>query len=295
MTGSQPVKVVAGEFEELVTRGLSQILDEDDGLQVVGVGLDSATLDWTVARSSPQVAVLDEGGVAREAVLTRLRRLRPEIVFLVLAHRPSRAYRMQMLAAGAVCVSKDASASSILASIRRAADGLLADEGLLTPREVEVLDHLRQGSPVGEMAASLGIGVETVRTHVANVLNKLGVESKSELIGMPSSDLPEQAKAHDSAQRPVAAARVVQPQLDNVGLGHVIRRLRKACGLTVGRLAREAGMSRAHLSMIEHGRQGTSLGKLVGLARALELPISTLISEAEAESEVQKDPKMREK
>jgi NarL family two-component system response regulator LiaR len=293
---SRPVRVVVGEFEELVIRGLSQVLEEDDGLQVVGVGLDSAMLDRAVACSSPQVAVLDEGGVAREAVLTRLRRLQPEMVFLVLAHRPSRAYRMQMLAAGAACVSKDASASSILATIRRAANGLLADERLLTPREIEVLDHLRLGRSVGEIAVSLEIGVETVRTHIANILSKLGMESKNELIGMPSPDFSEDAMAHRChTRRPVAAVEKVPVQLSNVDLGGVIRRLRKARGWTIGRLAREAGMSSAHLSKIEHGHCGTSLCTLVALARVLEVPVSTLVSEAEAKISSQKDPKLRGK
>jgi DNA-binding NarL/FixJ family response regulator/DNA-binding XRE family transcriptional regulator len=296
MTGSRPVRVAVGEFEELVIRGLAQVLEEDDGLQVVGVGLDSAMLDWAVARSSPQVVVLDGGRVAREAVLTRLRRLRPEMVFLVLAHRPSRAYRMQMHSAGAACVSKDSSASSILATIRRAADGFLADERLLTPREIEVLDHLRQGRPAGEVAASLDIGVATVRTYIASILSKFDLDSKNELIGMPRPDFPEEAMAHLSdTQGPVAAVEKVPVQLSNVALGRVIRRLRKARSLTIGRLAREAGMSSAHLSTIEHGRCDTSLRTLVALTRVLEVSVSTLVSEAEAEVRSKRDPKMREK
>src|ERR1700684_4235663 len=119
----RPVEVVVGRFEELMVRGLVQVLQESPELQIVGMGLESTALEQAVARDSPQVAVLDEGKVAQEATLTRLRSIRPGIVLLVLAHRPSRAYRMEMLAAGAACISKEASAPYMLATIRRAANG----------------------------------------------------------------------------------------------------------------------------------------------------------------------------
>lgn len=77
-------------------------------------------------------------------------------------------------------------------------------------------------------------------------------------------------------------------------LGLVVRRLRKARGLTIRCLARKAGMTGEHLSRIERGRQGTSLDGLVALARALEVPVSVLVNEVEAENDIQKDPKLRE-
>ncbi len=185
-SGVRPVRIVVGRFEELVVRGLVQVLQESPELQIVSVGLDSTALERAVAQSSPKVAVLDERHVAQEATLTRLRGIRPEIVLLVLAHRPSRAYRMEMLAAGAACVSKEASAPYMLATIRRAANGgQSADGRALTPRETEVLHYLRKGTSTGQIADSLGIAAETVRQHTANLRGKLGVQSKHELIGMP--------------------------------------------------------------------------------------------------------------
>lgn len=53
----------------------------------------------------------------------------------------------------------------------------------LTGREREVLKHLSLGASNAEIALELGIGVETVRTHVAGVLRKLGVPSRRELLG----------------------------------------------------------------------------------------------------------------
>jgi two-component system, NarL family, response regulator DesR len=294
----RPVRVVVGRFEELVVRGLVQVLLESPELQIVGVGLDGTALERAVARSSPQVAVLDEGHVAQEATLTRLRRIRPEIVLLVLAHRPSRAYRMEMLAAGAACVSKEASAPYMLATIRRAANGGHPAGGRpLTSREIEVLDYLRKGTPTGQIACSLGIAPETVKRHTANLRGKLGVPSKYELIGMPSPGFPEDGSGGSlgAQRRTDSAISEASSRLSNQDLGRVIRRWRDTRGLTISCLAREAGVSSTHLSKIEHGRHGTSLDKLVAISRALRVPVSMLVSEAEAETEVQKDPKMQTK
>lgn len=53
----------------------------------------------------------------------------------------------------------------------------------LTARERDVLKHLSLGASNAEIALELEIGVETVRTHVAGVLRKLGVPSRRELLG----------------------------------------------------------------------------------------------------------------
>ena len=50
----------------------------------------------------------------------------------------------------------------------------------LTPREIEVLRHLVLGETNKEIATALSIGEETVKTHVANVLGKLGVENRGQ-------------------------------------------------------------------------------------------------------------------
>lgn len=168
------------------------------------------------------------------------------------------------------------------------------------PENVEVLQALelveQLASPLGRLPLGSGVvGVATVRTYIASILSKFDLDSKNELIGMPSPDFPEEAMARRDAQGPVAAVEKVPVQLSNVALGRVIRRLRKARSLTIGRLAREAGMSSAHLSTIEHGRCDTSLRTLVALTRVLEVPASTLVSEAEAETRSKKDPKVREK
>jgi transcriptional regulator with XRE-family HTH domain len=64
-------------------------------------------------------------------------------------------------------------------------------------------------------------------------------------------------------------------------LGKRIRLLRLTAELTQDELAGKAGMSRSFVSLIEHGTHGIDVARLARLAAALDLPLSTLIREAE--------------
>jgi DNA-binding CsgD family transcriptional regulator len=57
----------------------------------------------------------------------------------------------------------------------------------LTAREADVLELLRTGQANAQIAEALSISVETVRTHARNIYRKLGVSSRRDLTGAPSS------------------------------------------------------------------------------------------------------------
>ncbi len=184
--GAVRVSVVLGQFDALVGRGLLQVLREDESLRVVGSDLDGADLERILARRAPEVAILDEASVAGASILKRVRAIRPTIGLVVLAHRPTRPYRARVHAAGAICLPKDACAADILATVRLVAQGTHpAEVAALTMREAEVLECIQAGQTRTEIAHTLQIGVETVRTHTARIRHKLGVSHKRELIGLP--------------------------------------------------------------------------------------------------------------
>jgi DNA-binding NarL/FixJ family response regulator len=66
-----------------------------------------------------------------------------------------------------------------------------ADEGMLSPREREVLEYLARGYLYKEIAAALGLGYDTVHTHIRRIYEKLQVRSRTEAVarhlGQPSS------------------------------------------------------------------------------------------------------------
>jgi DNA-binding NarL/FixJ family response regulator len=198
--GAEPITVVLGHFDALLGLGLAQTLSEDRSLQIVGADLDLADLEEAVASKAPQVALLDETTVVRPTTLEHLRAAQPAIGIVVLAHRPTLAYAMLLFAAGASCLSKNASGADILATIHIAADGRRAfvdvdghlverrhsaTAAILTPREVEVLEYLSRGLSHGQVAHALQLGYETIRTHSAHIRVKLGVRRSRDLIGLP--------------------------------------------------------------------------------------------------------------
>ena len=65
---------------------------------------------------------------------------------------------------------------------RAEARGQGSDLDLLTSREREVLQLLAEGLPNREIAEHLNISIKTVETHRSNMMNKLGVSSKTELV-----------------------------------------------------------------------------------------------------------------
>ena len=70
-----------------------------------------------------------------------------------------------------------------------------------------------------------------------------------------------------------------------LALGKRVRLLRRTSELTQDQLAVKAGMSRSFISLIEHGKHGIDIARLVRLAAALDQPLSTLIQEAELRTE----------
>jgi DNA-binding CsgD family transcriptional regulator len=59
---------------------------------------------------------------------------------------------------------------------------------LLTPREADVLELLQEGATNAQIAQSLSIGLETVRTHARNIYRKLGIGSRRDLAKLARPD-----------------------------------------------------------------------------------------------------------
>lgn len=197
MTQREPVTIVLGEFEDLIARGLRVLLEEDDNFQIVASGIDLDAMTTLLAEHRPRVAVLNFGSLRSPIEVNHLHQAHPETRLLILASRPTTAECNQMLAFGATaCLSKETEARDILTAVHLASRGLhvLPKNGagptpamgpeLLTPREADVLELLRQGRANAEIALALHISVETVRTHRRNIYRKLGVRTRRELAGL---------------------------------------------------------------------------------------------------------------
>lgn len=197
MAQRDPVTIVLGEFEDLIARGLRVLLEEDDNFRVVAAGVDLDAMATMFAEHSPKVAIINFGSLRSPIEVNHLHQRHPATRLLILASRPTPAECNQMLAFGATaCLSKETEARDILTAVHLASRGLhvLPKNGagptpamgpeLLTPREADVLELLRQGRANAEIALALHISVETVRTHRRNIYRKLGVRTRRELAGL---------------------------------------------------------------------------------------------------------------
>jgi DNA-binding NarL/FixJ family response regulator len=189
-----PIRVVLAQFEDIVARGLSAVIEEDENLELVADGVEHDQLAHALSEHRPSVAILNFGSLASAAELRELHRRFPDTRLVVLANRPSALESRQLLAFGATaCLSKSSEARDVLHAIHLASRGLHvlpsvqstdpAPPGpdVLTPREAEVMELLRSGRSNAEIAQALQVGIETVRTHARRIYRKLGVKTRREL------------------------------------------------------------------------------------------------------------------
>jgi DNA-binding NarL/FixJ family response regulator len=151
------------------------------------------------------VAIIDLGALTKLAAVRELSGRHPDTRLVLLAIDPSIEECAQALAFGAsACLGRDTQSRDVLNAIHLASRGLqviprvgsrpVAGGHLLTRREAEVLPLLQQGRSNAQIALTLHVGVETIRTHARSIYRKLGVSSRRELFAPPAPD-PEHGKS----------------------------------------------------------------------------------------------------
>jgi DNA-binding NarL/FixJ family response regulator len=203
MQPRSPITVAVARFEDLVSRGLRALIEEDPTLSIVATDYESDSLETVLRDLSPTVAILNFGSLKTPADVHRLHAAFPVTRFIVLANRPTPAEANQLLAFGATaCLSKETQARDVLNAIHLASRGLhvlprreetavqetSSGPELLTRREADVLEHLQHGHSNAEIANALSVGIETVRTHRRNIYRKLGVRTRRELATLSGPD-----------------------------------------------------------------------------------------------------------
>ena len=206
-----PVRVVVARFEDMVALGLRQLIEEDPNLRLVRDSVNPAALERAIGECTPEVAVLNFGSLSSAAQVFQLHQKFPETRLVVLANRPTAAECNQMLSFGATaCLSKETQGRDVVNAIHLASRGMhvlprsaaaggadgfgIHGSDLLTPREADVLELLQEGSTNAQIAQTLSIGLETVRTHARNIYRKLGISSRRDLARLvrpePLGDAP---------------------------------------------------------------------------------------------------------
>jgi DNA-binding NarL/FixJ family response regulator len=206
LTGSDDViRIVVVDDDDLVRTGLAAILDLEPDIEVVGQGADGVDVPALVTRSRPDVVLMDVrmprvDGVTATARLTE----RPDspAVVVITTFESDDAVHDALLAGARGFVLKRARPAELLAAVRTVArtHSLVFPDAIrrvatrrrgaatpawgqrLTARERDVLSHVARGQTNAEVAESLVISVETVKSHLSSLLTKSGSRHRTELV-----------------------------------------------------------------------------------------------------------------
>jgi NarL family two-component system response regulator LiaR len=201
---SAPITVLVVDDHTVVRRGLVALLNTEPGIRVVGEAANGVEAIAQAAALKPQVILMDLVMPTMDGVeaTTRILERQPDAQVLVLTSFGSDAKLFPAVKAGAVgYLLKDTSPEELVKAIRRTAAGesslnpgvarrLLkelaheerpAPQGEpLSPRETDVLRLIAHGLGNDQIGKRLFISEATVRTHVSNILAKLGVANRTQ-------------------------------------------------------------------------------------------------------------------
>jgi two-component system response regulator NreC len=203
-----PIRLLLVDDHQVVRSGLRMLLASESDVEIVGEAGTARDAIAQVASSGPDVVLMDIGLPDMSGIdATReIKRLYPRVAVVALTIHEDEEYFFRMLEAGAGgYVPKRAAPDELLTAIRTAAKGevylypsmakLLVKDYLaqerssdssvldgLTDREQEVLRLLAEGAANEEIAAKLVISPKTVARHRENIMQKLQLHSRSELV-----------------------------------------------------------------------------------------------------------------
>ena len=193
------ISVLLVDDHALVRRGFRRILEDEADITVVGEAGDGAEAVRLTKQLKPTVVVMDCAlpGTSGLAATRKILETHPEQAILMLSMHSEETLVRQALEAGARgYVLKNAVDLELPAAIRKVAEGetvldpqvakrsVLKGErnGGLTARELEILQLIVDGKSNKEIADQLGLSVNTVAVHRANIMDALGIHKAAELV-----------------------------------------------------------------------------------------------------------------
>jgi DNA-binding NarL/FixJ family response regulator len=193
------VTVLLVDDHALVRRGFRRMIEDEPSLRVVGEASNGLEAVKRAEELHPDVVVMDcalpqiNGIEASRRILEKL----PKTSILMLSmHSEDTLVRQAMEAGARGYVLKNAMDLDLVSAIRKVAKGETVldpqitrggtlkgerDTGL-TPRELEILQHIVAGKSNKEIATELNLSVNTVSVHRANIMDALGMHKTAELV-----------------------------------------------------------------------------------------------------------------
>jgi two-component system response regulator NreC len=203
------IRLLLVDDHAVVRSGLKMLLANESNMEIVGEAANGAEAVARAGSVRPDVILMDIGlpDMTGIEAARAIKSLHPNVAIVALTIHEDEEYFFNMLDAGASgYVPKRAAPEELLTAIRTAAQGevylypslakLLVKDYLsqdrvaenkavldeLTSREQEVLTHLAEGASNEKIAAALVISPKTVERHRENIMRKLNLHSRAELV-----------------------------------------------------------------------------------------------------------------
>jgi two-component system response regulator NreC len=202
------IRVLLVDDHAVVRTGLHMLLGQEEDIEIVGEAGSGREALNSIEQLQPDLVLMDIGlpDMTGIEVTRQIKQKWPGVAVVALTIHDDEEYFFQMLQAGANgYVPKRAAPEELLTALRTAAEGgvylypslakLLVRDYLtgeretvtgtldgLTDREQEVLAHLADGASNQDIAETLNISPKTVARHRENIMRKLNLHSRSELV-----------------------------------------------------------------------------------------------------------------
>ncbi len=202
------IRVLIADDHTILRDGIRSLLEDEADIVVIGEAEDGHTAVRMVMQLQPDVVLMDIAMPMLNGLeaTRQIKRDNPNVKVLVLTMHENEEYIRQVLACGAMgYILKDAAARELLDAIRAVHRGeavlspaitrlVLEDylrwgdlqtdqtENGLSPREREVLQLIAEGYTSKQIADILSISIKTVQSHRSNLMQKLDLHDRGELI-----------------------------------------------------------------------------------------------------------------
>jgi DNA-binding NarL/FixJ family response regulator len=205
-----PIKCIVVDDHTLFRDGVRRLLEGEADFEVVGEASDAVEALEKIRVTQPDVVLMDIGmpGMSSFEAARLIERNCPNTRTIFLTMYEDEEYLLQCLEVGAAgYILKDAPSPKLIEGVRevfkgrkyispRVLEKLVEDfhsrprgprtqvsrSSTLTPREREVIKMIAEGNSVKEIAKLLGLSIKTVEAHKFNLMRKLGIHNKAQLV-----------------------------------------------------------------------------------------------------------------
>jgi two-component system, NarL family, response regulator NreC len=206
-TTHMSIKCLLVDDHTLFREGLRRVLESEPDIQVVGEAGDAASALEVIAQMKPDVVLMDIGmpGMSSFEAARMVDKNHPGTRLIFLTMYEDEEYLLQCLDVGAAgYILKDAPAPKLIGAVREVYQGRkylsprvleklvsvtrspgsygMPRSSMLTPREREVVKMIAEGNSVKAIAGVLGLSIKTVEAHKFNLMRKLNIHNKAQLV-----------------------------------------------------------------------------------------------------------------